>query len=65
LIAYFLGSYSWSGLFFSPTADECSALPAQFVPLPSLAGEESIRESAQQFTLALDSLKQVCAHLWD
>lgn len=54
-----LGSYSWSGLFFSPTADEDTVLPAQFVPLPSLTGEESIQKSAQQFTLALDSLKQV------
>ncbi|XP_069703419.1 transmembrane protein 161B [Periplaneta americana] len=57
-----LGNYSWSGLFASPT-EECPAsgqpTNAQFVPLPSLTGEESIRQSAQQFTLALDSLKQV------
>ncbi|PNF37857.1 Transmembrane protein 161B [Cryptotermes secundus] len=54
-----LGNYSWAGLFLNPTAEECSASAAHFVPLPSLSGEESIRESAHQFTLALDSLKQV------
>jgi hypothetical protein len=56
----FPGNYSWAGLFISPAAEECPASPATFVPLPSLSGEESIRQSAQQFTLALDSLKQVC-----
>lgn len=57
-----LGNYSWAGLFSDPVAEECSvsSQPSDnFVPLPSLNGEESIRQSAQQFTLALDSLKQV------
>ncbi|KAJ9596712.1 hypothetical protein L9F63_012254 [Diploptera punctata] len=58
-----LGNYSWAGLFSDAVAEECSvsSQPAagDFVPLPSLGGEESIRQSAQQFTLALDSLKQV------
>jgi hypothetical protein len=58
----FTGNFSWAGLFFSPAAEECSA-PTQFVPLLSLTGEESIQQSAQQFSLALGSLKQVCDQL--
>ncbi|KDR24097.1 transmembrane protein 161B [Zootermopsis nevadensis] len=54
-----LGNYSWSGLFVSPVAEECFESPSQFMPLPSLSGEQSIQQSAKQFTLALDSLKQV------
>ncbi|PSN50271.1 Transmembrane protein 161B [Blattella germanica] len=58
-----LGNYSWTGVFSDPGAEECSASSQptsdKFVPLPSLDSEESIRQSAQQFTLALDSLKQV------
>ena len=59
----FTGNYSWAGFFSEPVAEECSVssqpTPDNFEPLPSLNGEESIRQSAQQFTLALDSLKQV------
>ena len=64
----YTGNYSWTGLFSDPVAEECSVssqlTPINFMPLPSLGGEESIQQSAQQFTLALDSLKQVCYVLY-
>lgn len=53
-----LGEYTWSGLFIeSPPPAECPAKPPPRPP--PLDEEDSVLRSAQQFTLALDSLKQV------
>ncbi|GLG97663.1 Uncharacterized protein GBIM_04385 [Gryllus bimaculatus] len=55
-----LGGYSWDGLFVeAPSAQECPA-DTPITPVTQILGEgESIKQSAQQFTLALDNLKQV------
>ncbi|RZF34283.1 hypothetical protein LSTR_LSTR007730 [Laodelphax striatellus] len=57
-----LGEYTWGGLFFDPPPEpECpvtAAPPPPTSPLPEGAAE-SVLGSAQQFTLTLDSLKQV------
>ncbi|XP_067000369.1 transmembrane protein 161B [Anabrus simplex] len=56
-----LGGYAWDGLFTAaPSPEECPAdapHPSHFTPFPGQ--EESITHSAKQFTLALDSMKQV------
>lgn len=56
-----LGGYNWSGLFFEPAAgDECPlSMPEEIQNVPIMDSEESIKYSAQQFHLALESMKSV------
>lgn len=55
-----LGGYSWTGLFVDPVTEECSItdLPEN-VNVPLMDTEESMKHSAQQFHLALESVKSV------
>uniref|UniRef100_A0A1B6JMN0 Transmembrane protein 161B n=1 Tax=Homalodisca liturata TaxID=320908 RepID=A0A1B6JMN0_9HEMI len=54
-----LGEYSWSSLWRETEEPECPATGPAPLPSTLLGEEESVLRSAQQFTLALDSLKQV------
>lgn len=56
-----LGGYHWSGLFLeSAASDECSvSMPEEIQNTPTMDSEESIKYSAQQFHLALESMKSV------
>lgn len=56
------GGFTWTGTLLGPT-DECPLTPPPSITASSEFGlyeeESSIRDSAHQFTLALESLKQV------
>ncbi|XP_075230518.1 transmembrane protein 161-like emei isoform X2 [Lycorma delicatula] len=52
-----LGDYTWSGLFFDVSSQPDAPVSSPRPPFP--VDEDSLLRSAQQFTLALDSLKQV------
>lgn len=57
-----LGGYTWSGFWSEPLSnDECSlTMPPEELPIvPEDDSEESIKQSAQQFHLALESVKSV------
>lgn len=59
-----LGGFTWTGTLLEP-ADECPLTPPPTIAVTDSIktqydpDESSIRESAQQFSLALESLKQV------
>lgn len=51
-----LGGYSWIGLFKATEPAEC---PVSQTPIISVADDDSIAKSAQDFNLALNNLKTV------
>ena len=52
------GDYTWSGVFDSGIAEECSSYDAP-IRILSVAESDSVFGSAQEFSIALESLKQV------
>ncbi|XP_054280443.1 transmembrane protein 161B [Macrosteles quadrilineatus] len=53
-----LGEYSWEALWTEVDQPECPAVSPTLGPVPS-PDDHTVLQSAKQFTLALDSLKQV------
>ena len=64
MINIFPGGYTWTGALLEP-ADECPLTPPPTIAITDSLKtqydqeESSIRESAHQFTMAFESLKQV------